>query len=106
MQEQSRSLWLDQLLPFRSWTGRVTRQTLSDDAFAILDGVDTWVVDVTRERPHISHAHLDLALQWVERLKPRRTILTHMNHTLDYATLAAKLPPGVEPGQDGLVMEF
>ena len=34
MQEQSRSLWLDQLLPFRSWTGRVTRQTLSDDAFA------------------------------------------------------------------------
>ena len=72
----------------------------------ILDGVDTWVVDVTRERPHISHAHLDLALQWVERLKPRRTILTHMNHTLDYATLAAKLPPGVEPGQDGLVMEF
>ncbi|MCA8933867.1 MAG: MBL fold metallo-hydrolase [Rhodospirillaceae bacterium] len=79
---------------------------LSDDAFAILEGVDTWVVDVTRERPHISHAHLDLALEWVERLKPRRTILTHMNHTLDYATLAAKLPPGVEPGQDGLVMEF
>ena len=79
---------------------------LSDAAFAALAGIDTWVVDATRERPHISHAHLDLAVAWAARLGVRRTILTHMNHTMDYARIAAKLPPGVEPGIDGMVLAF
>ena len=81
-------------------------KVLPEEAFAILEGVDTWIVDVTRERPHLSHAHLELALDWIARLTPRRTILTHMNHTMDYATVAAKLPRGVEPGVDGMVLEF
>ena len=79
---------------------------LSDDAFAALAGIDTWIVDATREEPHPSHAHLDRALGWIERLKPARAYLTHMNHTMDYDRLMQKLPPGVEPAYDGLVIEL
>lgn len=79
---------------------------LSDEAFSTLDGIDTWIVDSTREDPHPSHAHLDRTLGWVERLKPAKTYLTHMNHTMDYDRLMQKLPPGVEPAYDGLVIEL
>ena len=79
---------------------------LSEEAFGALDGVDTWIVDATREEPHMSHAHLDLALEWIERLSPRQAFLTHMNHTMDYRRLCARLPAGVAPAFDGLVLEF
>ncbi|HYE50434.1 MAG TPA: MBL fold metallo-hydrolase [Azospirillaceae bacterium] len=79
---------------------------LDETAFAVLEGVDTWIVDCTRETPHPVHAHLELTLSWIERLRPRRAILTHMNHTMDYDTLRAKLPPGVEPAYDGMVLEI
>ena len=77
---------------------------LDDAAFATLDGVKVWVVDATREEPHPSHAHLDRALGWIERVKPDMAYLTHMNHLMDYDTLMAKLPKGVEPAYDGLVI--
>jgi phosphoribosyl 1,2-cyclic phosphate phosphodiesterase len=41
-------------------------------------------------------------LGWHRALQPGRTILGHMDHSMDYASLIAELPPGVEPGYDGL----
>ena len=43
-----------------------------------------------------------MALEWIERLKPRRAILTNMHQDLDYAALAKSLPAGIEPAYDGL----
>ena len=77
---------------------------LDEAAFALLEGVDTWIVDACRETPHPSHAHLDKALAWIERLRPRRAVLFHMNHTMDYDRLCEKLPAGVEPAYDGMVL--
>jgi phosphoribosyl 1,2-cyclic phosphate phosphodiesterase len=54
---------------------------------------------------HPTHAHLDRTLEWIDRVKPRRAILTHMNHQSDYAELSAVLPPGVEPAYDGMTFE-
>ena len=79
---------------------------LDEAAFAALVGVDVWIVDCIREREHVTHSHLEQTLAWIARVKPRRAILTHMDESLDYATLSAKLPPGVEPGFDGLVVEI
>ena len=79
---------------------------LDERAFKVLEGIDTWVVDAAREAPHPSHAHLDLTLSWIDRLKPRRAYLTHMNHTMDYDRLVGMLPDGVAPAHDGLVLEF
>jgi phosphoribosyl 1,2-cyclic phosphate phosphodiesterase len=79
---------------------------LDDDAFAALRGIDTWVVGCfLRRGPHSTHADLAEVLRWVERLRPRRTVLTHMGTDMDWAWLRANLPPGVEPGHDGMVLE-
>ena len=78
---------------------------LDDEAFAVLAGVETWIVDCIRREPHVTHSHLEQTLAWIARLKPRRAILTHMDESLDYEALRRTLPPGVEPGYDGLVIE-
>ena len=69
-----------------------------------LHGVDTWVVGCFQRRPHKVHANLDQVLEWEDLLRPRRTVLTHMSPDLDHAWLCANLPPGVEPGHDGMVL--
>ena len=60
-----------------------------------------WIVDALRYTPHPSHFALDDALAWIERLKPKRAILTNLHTDLDYEALRAKLPPHVEPAYDG-----
>jgi phosphoribosyl 1,2-cyclic phosphate phosphodiesterase len=79
---------------------------LGEAAFAILENLDLWIVDCLRFEPHPTHAHFDLAMSWVERLKPKRTLLTHLNHMTDYDELARRCPPGVEPAYDGLTVEL
>ena len=78
---------------------------LDEAAFAALAGVTDWVVDCVREDPHPVHSHLSNTLEWIERVKPRRAWLTHMNNNLDYETLRKTLPTGVEPAYDGLIIE-
>jgi phosphoribosyl 1,2-cyclic phosphate phosphodiesterase len=72
----------------------------------VLAGVRVWIVDALREDPHPSHAHLAMTLGWIGRVRPERAFLTHMNHEVDYAAWAERLPPGVLPAQDGLVVEL
>ena len=79
---------------------------LDDAAFAALAGVELWIVDCFRRAPHPTHSHLDKTLGWIARVGPRRAVLTHMEQSLDYRELCAELPAGVEPGQDGLVIEL
>lgn len=78
---------------------------LDEPAFAALAGVKVWIVDCLREAPHPTHAHLERTLAWIERVRPERAILTHMNHQTDYEALRALCPPGVEPAYDGLAIE-
>lgn len=78
---------------------------LDDAALAVLDGIDTWVVDCfLRTDKHWTHANLPTVMGWVARLKPRRTILTHMGTEMDWAWMQANLPDGVEAGYDGMVL--
>ncbi|WP_339717591.1 MBL fold metallo-hydrolase, partial [uncultured Sneathiella sp.] len=78
---------------------------LDDRGFEILEGVDTWIVDAMRYTPHPTHVNLETALEWIDRLKPRRAVLTNMHVDLDYRTLLKELPDGVEPAYDGMVIE-
>ena len=78
---------------------------LDEAAFEALADLDVWIVDALRRRPHPTHAHLDLALEWIERVKPRRAILTNMHIDMDFDTLVRELPAGVEPAYDGLVVQ-
>lgn len=78
--------------------------TLDDAAFAALEGVDTWVVGCFQRQSHHTHAWVDRVYEWVERIRPRRTVLTHMGSDLDWAWLCRELPAGIEPGFDGQVI--
>ncbi|MGC1304403.1 MAG: MBL fold metallo-hydrolase [Caulobacteraceae bacterium] len=78
---------------------------LPPGAMDALAGVEVFIVDALRDRPHPTHAHVDRALTWIEQLKPSRSVLTNMHGDLDYAALAARLPAGVEPAYDGMVIE-
>ncbi len=78
---------------------------LPDAAFEALAGIQVWIVDALRYRPHPTHAHLEKTLGWIERLKPERAVITNMHVDFDYATLKRELPAGVEPAYDGMVVE-
>ena len=62
------------------------------ESAAALAGLDVWIVDALRYRPHPSHFSLADALDWIERLKPRRAILTNLHADLDYDVLRGELP--------------
>lgn len=79
--------------------------TLDDHAFEVLAGVDVWLVDCFQRGRHTTHANVDQVIEWHERLRPGRTILTHMGFDIDWAWLQRRLPAGIEPGHDGMVIE-
>ena len=79
---------------------------LDEAALSVLEGVDTWVVGCfLRSAAHWTHADLGQVMRWVERLRPRRTVLTHMGTEMDWAWMQANLPAGIEAGYDGLVLD-
>ncbi|PKP84649.1 MAG: phosphoribosyl 1,2-cyclic phosphodiesterase, partial [Alphaproteobacteria bacterium HGW-Alphaproteobacteria-2] len=79
---------------------------MTPDAWEAVTGIDCWVVDALRRRPHPTHAHLDRTLEWIARASPRRAVLTNMHVDLDHATVAAETPDHVTPAHDGMVIEY
>lgn len=79
---------------------------IPDASVPLLQGLDVWIVDALRFTAHPSHFSVKQALAWIERLKPKRAILTHMTTDLDYEALKRELPDGVEPAYDGMVVTF
>ncbi len=75
-------------------------------SIAHLEGLDLWIVDALKRTPHPSHLSLPETLGWIDRLGPRRAILTNMHVDMDYASLCRELPNTVEPAYDGMVIEF
>jgi len=80
-------------------------KSLPEASLAALAGLDVWIVDALRKAPHPSHFNLDEALDWIALVKPKRAILTNLHSDMDYAALRASLPPGVEPGYDGMTID-
>ena len=75
---------------------------LTEEMEIAFQDTDLWIVDALRRRPHPSHPHLAQAIEWAQRLRARKAILTHMDNSMDYETLRAELPEGVEPAFDGM----
>jgi phosphoribosyl 1,2-cyclic phosphate phosphodiesterase len=87
---------------FGNFAYSVDLSTIPAVSQSALIGLDVWIVDALRYRPHPSHLSLDDALGWIERLKPRRAILTNLHADLDYEVLRGKLPVHVVPAFDGM----
>ncbi|MFN7222745.1 MAG: MBL fold metallo-hydrolase [Paracoccaceae bacterium] len=79
---------------------------IPEEHWAILTGLEVWVVDALRRKPHPTHAHLEMTLGWIARAQPRHAVLTNMHNDLDYVTLSLELPSHIRPAFDGMVIEL
>jgi phosphoribosyl 1,2-cyclic phosphate phosphodiesterase len=93
-------------LRFGSFAYSTDVREMPEAGFEALAGIDTWIVDCLQDEPNVAHSHLPQTLSWIARVRPRRAVLTHMGHRLEYAELVRRLPDGVEPGYDGLVLDI
>ena len=77
-------------------------KAIPERTMAMMGNLDLLVIDALRETAHPTHLTLGEALEIVETLSPRKTLLTHLSHELDHSSLAARLPENVQPAHDGL----
>jgi phosphoribosyl 1,2-cyclic phosphate phosphodiesterase len=77
-----------------------------EGSLPLIQGLDVWIVDSLRYIPHPSHWTVGQALEWIARIKPKRSILTHLHIDLDYEKLRRELPAHVVPAYDGMVVDF
>jgi phosphoribosyl 1,2-cyclic phosphate phosphodiesterase len=109
-----------ELRPFRVGHGRIEAlgfrvgplaylpdvSAIPDPAWRELEGLDCWILDALRYRPHPTHAHLAQSLDWIARAAPGCAVLTNMHNDLDYATVARETPANVTPAHDGMVLDL
>jgi len=78
--------------------------SIPPESYALLQNLDVLVIDGLRPRHHPTHLSTEQALDVIAELRPNRAFLTHVAHDELHADLAARLPAGVEPAYDGLVV--
>lgn len=79
---------------------------ISDEMIALFSGVDLLVTDCLRREEHPTHASLATALEFARRTGARQTVLTHLDKSMDYATVSGEIPEGVLVGYDGMEIEL
>lgn len=75
---------------------------IPEESWPFLAGLDVLILDALRPRRHATHFSLEEAIEVARRVKPRRTLFTHMSHELEYDATQASLPEGMELAYDGL----
>ena len=80
--------------------------SIPDAAWPIIEDCEIFICDALRHTPHPSHAHLALALEWIEKSRARQGILTNMHIDMDYDEVSRDTPAHVFPAFDGMVLDF
>ncbi len=89
---------------FSNWAYSTDVKALDDYAMSCLSDLDVWFVDCMGMHPKSTHAHWDITMDWIDRLKPKKAVLIHMGIEMDYDTLCDKLPQHIIPAYDGMRM--
>jgi phosphoribosyl 1,2-cyclic phosphate phosphodiesterase len=76
-----------------------------DSSIGKLRDLDVLIIDCLQYKHHSSHLSLQQALGWIERIAPKKAILTHMHIPLDYDVVQQQTPENVEPAYDGMRFE-
>ncbi len=79
-------------------------KAIPDAAWPAIMGAEVFICDALRRMPHPTHAHLDLALDWIERSRAPRGMITNMHLDMDYDAVMADTPAHVVPAFDGMVI--
>lgn len=78
---------------------------MPEEGFAAVAGVSVWILGVFAPLPHPTHVHVEKALEWIKRVNPDRTVMTHLSVYMDHDELRRTLPAGVEPAYDGMEID-
>ncbi len=76
------------------------------ESWPMFEGLEIWIIDALRRKPHPTHAHLEMTLEWIAKMQPKRAVLTNMHIDLDYATVLRETPEHVTPAHDGMVLRL
>ncbi len=79
---------------------------IPDESMALLEGLDLLVIGALRQKSHPAHFSIDQAVEASRRIHPKRTVLTHLSHNVDYLKDGKSLPRGVEFAYDGMEIEI
>jgi phosphoribosyl 1,2-cyclic phosphate phosphodiesterase len=76
------------------------------ESMKLLHGLDTFVVDAVRYKPHPNHFHFDRAIEVAQQVGARQTFFTHLSADYDHEETNAVLPAGIELAYDGLTISL
>jgi len=81
--------------------------TIPEENYPYLENLDLWIMECENIEPtHVgTHFHLDLALEMINKFKPKMAIFTHFGWEWDYEIMNKKLPKGIEMAYDGMIVE-
>ena len=79
---------------------------IPESSFALLENLDTVLLDCQRETSHPTHINIEQSLAYLGRIKAKQSYMIHMTHELEYTSLSKKLPKDVFVGFDGLKLNI
>jgi phosphoribosyl 1,2-cyclic phosphate phosphodiesterase len=79
---------------------------MPEDSLRYLEGLEVLIIDALRYTPHPTHFSVEEALALIEKIRPKRAILTNLHTDLDYEVLRRQLPSHIEPAYDGMQIEL
>lgn len=82
-------------------------KTLPPRTLETLQGVEVLVLNALWfGRPHPSHFNVEEAVEAAQAVGAARTYLTHLTHRVTHRELEQRLPEGVYPAYDGLIVDL
>jgi phosphoribosyl 1,2-cyclic phosphate phosphodiesterase len=78
-------------------------KTVNDKELDKLKGLDVLIVNALRIEEHISHFNLSEALDFIQKVQPKKAYLTHISHQLGtHTAVSNELPANISLAYDGL----
>jgi len=75
---------------------------IPDTTMELMQGLEVLILDCLRPKPHTTHLHVELALDYAQRIGAKKTVFTHMSWELEYEAFKKSLPRGMVPAFDGM----
>ncbi|MBF0493178.1 MAG: MBL fold metallo-hydrolase [Deltaproteobacteria bacterium] len=77
---------------------------IPDKSYKLLKNLDLLILGALRYTEHPSHMTFQEAIAELDKIKPARTLFTHMAHQVDHDQANLELPQGVELCYDGMAI--
>lgn len=74
---------------------------IPDETLRKMKGLELLILDCLRPKPHSTHMHVELSLEFARKIAAKRTVFTHMGWELEYDAFKKSLPRGMSPAYDG-----